>query len=143
MSGRRYVTESSVKAISFGGRSGGNYVELTPSAPLKEVVSRVLKNPKGKFVAASCLVNSGSGYESADLRVSEVKSFSLPSGAVNLTLWFCKRTTKKDNIEGKVVGCENLSVSIDFRESKIGIIGSLDTVVGLCSWLNVQISEIS
>ena len=113
------------------------FIELTPSAPLKEVVSRVLTNPKGKFVAASCLVNSSSGYEHTNLRVSDVKSFRLPAGAVKLTIWFCKK-----NNGGKVVGCENLSVSIDFREGKLEINGKLDAVVDICSWLNVQISEI-
>lgn len=123
MGERQYLDESGVKIARVGEKLDAKF---RVTASLKAVASRVRTNPKGKLVAASCVVASSGSASIIMLRVADLVAFRLPVGTTSVLLAFEPKGSK---------GRETFSVTIDLVEKSLEIVGNRNEVVDLCSWL--------
>lgn len=123
MSGRKYVDESSLRVAYPVGYDEILQISFQMVASPKEVASRLRMTPNGELIDISCI-----GCGVINISFEDLVAFRLPAWTKRLSLGFATK------------GVENWEVfgaKLSLITGELEIVGKRNTVVDLCTWLNV------
>lgn len=123
----KYVDERSVTIARLCNRLD---VMFKISSPLKELMSRVLANPKSMLVDSVYTVHDGNNIVYVPTTAEGLLAARLPARAVDIMLVFYQEVG---------IGVEELTVVIHLADEHLEILGN-KAVVDLCAWLNAPLS---
>lgn len=126
MSGKKYLDESSLRIAYIGASDEMLQVSFQMVASPKEVASRLRMTPNGELIDISCIGNGVINISPADL-----VAFRLPARTKRLSLGFATKGVEKWEVFG---------AKLSLITGELEIVGKRNTVVDLCTWLNVPIT---
>lgn len=126
MSGKKYLDESSLRIAYIGASDEMLQVSFQMVASPKEVASRLRTTPNGELIDISCIGNGVINISPDDL-----VAFRLPARTKRLSLGFATKGVEKWEVFG---------AKLSLITGELEIVGKRNTVVDLCTWLNVPIT---
>lgn len=129
--GKKYLDESSLRIAYIGASDEMLQVSLLQVsfqmvASPKEVASRLRTTPNGELIDISCIGNGVINISPDDL-----VAFRLPARTKRLSLGFATKGVEKWEVFG---------AKLSLITGELEIVGKRNTVVDLCTWLNVPIT---
>jgi hypothetical protein len=124
--GKKYLDESSLRIAYIGDSDEMLQVSFQMVASPKEVASRLRTTPNGELIDISCIGNGVINISPDDL-----VAFRLPARTKRLSLGFATKGVEKWEVFG---------AKLSLITGELEIVGKRNTVVDLCTWLNVPIT---
>ena len=124
--GKKYLDESSLRIAYIGDSDEMLQVSFQMVASPKEVASRLRTTPNGELIDISCIGNGVINISPDDL-----VAFRLPARTKRLSLGFATEGVEKWEVFG---------AKLSLITGELEIVGKRNTVVDLCTWLNVPIT---
>lgn len=124
--GKKYLDESSLRIAYIGASDEMLQVSFQMVASPKEVASRLRTTPNGELIDISCIGNGVINISPDDL-----VAFRLPARTKRLSLGFATTGVEKWEVFG---------AKLSLITGELEIVGKRNTVVDLCTWLNVPIT---
>lgn len=124
--GKKYLDESSLRIAYIGDSDEMLQVSFQMVASPKEVASRLRMTPNGEWIDISCIGNGVINISPDDL-----VAFRLPARTKRLSLGFATKGVEKWEVFGS---------KLSLITGELRIVGKRNTVIDLCTWLNVPIT---
>lgn len=124
--GKKYLDESSLRIAYIGASDEMLQVSFQMVASPKEVASRLRMTPNGELIDILCI-----GRSAINISFEDLVAFRLPAGTKRLSLGFATKGVEKWEVFG---------AKLSLITGELEIVGKRNTVVDLCTWLNVPIT---
>lgn len=121
--GKKYLDESSLRIAYIGASDEMLQVSFQMVASPKEVASRLRMTPNGELIDILCI-----GRSAINISFEDLVAFRLPARTKHLSLGFATKCVERWEVFG---------AKLNLITGELEIVGKRNTVIALCTWLNV------